>query len=98
MRYPALGYFRMSPWQIVKEIILNYLRNATRGAPQNVPPVLAAPAPNGFTCARNSRRDPGRRGGPSVLGRKDGDQALSAPDALATWVAMKSISTGERQS
>jgi hypothetical protein len=27
-----------------------------------------------------------------------GDQTLSAPDALAIWVAMKSISPGDRQS
>jgi hypothetical protein len=30
--------------------------------------------------------------------RKSCDQALSAPDAFATWVAIASISAGERQS
>ena len=34
----------------------------------------------------------------SMPGARCPDQALSAPDALATWVAMKSIRPGERQS
>jgi hypothetical protein len=31
-------------------------------------------------------------------GRSDGAQAASAPDALATWVAIASIKAGDRQS
>jgi hypothetical protein len=32
------------------------------------------------------------------IGRSNWDQAASAPDALATWVAIASIKAGERQS
>src|SRR3979490_2844984 len=62
------------------------------------PPVLAAPAPNGFTLPGTLRRHPGRRGRPSMSRPQGRDQALSAPDALAMWVAIASISPGDRQS
>jgi hypothetical protein len=44
------------------------------------------------------RRRIARAGAFEPAGRNDRDQALSAPEALAMWVAMKSISPGDRQS
>jgi hypothetical protein len=62
------------------------------------PPVLPAPAPNGFASARNAICGPGRRGMPIMTRPQAQDQAFNAPEALAMWVAIASISPGDRQS
>ena len=54
----------------------------TCGRAKDRPPMFAADQPSG----RRLRR------------RSNWDQAASAPDALATWVAIASIKAGERQS
>ena len=47
---------------------------------------------------RENENAPGFRGAAIAGMRFDSRQARSTPDALATWVAMKSISGGDRQS
>src|SRR5580704_4253417 len=58
-------------------------------------PVPSNRRTSGFSLGRIENLEPGRLRRP---GRNDRGQALSAPEALPIWVAMKSISPGDRQS
>jgi hypothetical protein len=72
-------------------ITFGLVPSSAASSPENVP--LAA----GQRTGRHLRAamSPSAR---RCRGRSDGAQAASAPDALATWVAIASIKAGERQS